>query len=205
MSPTFPLTEFECKIILTPVTANKIISAIFAGIGTGRIELDDIAQRAELHLFFKHNNIHRAYIFSKGSTEVWIKEKSNGRVIPSPQRNIPILMRSEKKLKPSSPIYNKLFLETLKWTYVGSFQKESIDISFWFSGYLFTVTIAEAHTGWSEFWQIEIEYDSNSPRIKSPSKKMVLSLFDEIIPVLLPKPTASFTTETKLQWLTSNH
>ena len=201
---SFLNTEFECKIIFNSAGLNEIIQFMITNIRNEKIEIDEIAQRKELHHFYGNRNVHRAFIFLVGSREVWIKEKSDGNVTYSPQYNIPVLIRREKKLRPTDLIYSKLFLETLKWNYVGSFQKESIDISLWFKKFLYTVTIAESDTGWSKFTQIEIEYDGHSPHVKRPNKKTVISLFDEIMSLLLTQSMMRFTMETKLQWLKSN-
>lgn len=168
---SYPDTEFECKVIFTSVELSKIIRFMSISILNNKIEIDEITQRQEFHHFYSDRNIHRAFIFSRGSREVWIKEKSDNNTTYSPQYSIPLLIRREKKLKPADSMYYKLFLETLKWNYIGSFRKESIDVSFWFKNFLYTVTIAESNTGWSKFTQIEIEYDGHSPQAKRPSKK----------------------------------
>ena len=201
---SYPYTEFECKVVFIPANLGEIIRFILTNIRNNKISIDEIAQRQEFHHFYSNRNIHRAFVFLRGSREVWIKEKSGGNATYSPQYNIPILIRREKKLKPADLIYSKLFLETLRWNYAGSFQKESIDISLWFKQFLYTITIAESNTSWSKFMQIEIEYDGHSLQAKHPSKKTVISLFDQIMPLLLPKSMMRFTTETKLQWLKSN-
>jgi hypothetical protein len=98
-----------------------------------------------------------------------------------------------------------MFIKTLKSEYIGSFQKNCVDISFWFKNFLFTMTIAQSNTGWSEFSQVEIEYDGYTFLSKSPNKKVISSLFDDIITLCLPKSMHNFTTETKLEWLESNN
>lgn len=202
-SISYPHKEFECKIKFTSHTLDKIIRSILASIKEKSIEIDEIVRRQEFHHFYGNKKTHRAFIFLQGSKEVWIKEKSKNRVVHTHKFNVPILVRKEEKLRPKDLIYSRYFLDTLKWNYVGSFNKKCIDISFWFNSFLYTITIAESHTGWRKLSQIEIEYDGHAIRTKKPSEKRVLSLFDEIIPIIIPKPARYFTTETKLEWLQS--
>ena len=76
-------------------------------------------------------------------------------------------------------------------------------MSFWFVNYLFTITIAESISSKSSFRQIEIEYDGHRHDTKTPIRKSLPSLFDQVIPILLPKSAMHFTTKTKQHWLKS--
>lgn len=200
---SYPQIEFECKMSSTSAEIIELYNSISKNVKNGIIEIDEVVSRKEFHHFCDDKKTHRALIFTLGSKEVWIKEKSDAKIVYSPQYKIPILVRREKKLEPKDSGYDKLFSKTLKSDYIGSFKKECTDISFWFKNFLFTITISESVAGKSIFSQVEIEYDGHHLNIKRPSKKILPSLFDEVICLLLPKLAMHFTVETKLHWLKS--
>lgn len=150
---------------------------------------------------YKRRTTSRTFIVVQGSTEVWIKEKVLRKLNPTLSK-IPILIRREKKLKPTDNNYPKLFLETLKWQYVGSFYKECIDVSLWFENLLFTITFMNAVVDKAILSLIELEYDGHSSNIKRPTVGKIMDAFDKISHDLLPQVTNKyFTSFTKLEWL----
>lgn len=201
---SYPEIEFECKIPTSPSNLAAITRLILEKIRDFKIVLDSVASRREFHHFYGDEKNMGAFIFLQGSREVWIKKKRGANIIYSPQHKIPILMRGERKLKPRDSLYNKLFKEILKLDYIGSFQKDCVDVSFWLENALFTVTVAQSVTNQSNFSQIEIEYDGHRINSNLPSKKNLLILFDEVISLLLPKSEMNFSTKTKLEWLKSH-
>lgn len=201
---SFPDIEFECKIPLKVNNLKIITKSILKNIKSSKFILDDVVLREEFHHFYGNSMNMGAFIFMLGSEEVWIKRKSDINTIRSPKHNIPILVRKEKKLKPKDLLYQKIFQETLKLDYIGSFKKSCVDISFWFNNFLFTVTVARANNNQSDFCQIEIEYDGHNIRCSAPSKKNLPVLFDEVVSLLLPKSEMSFSIKTKMQWLKSD-
>jgi hypothetical protein len=152
-----------------------------------KLTLDDIVLRKEYHHFYDEKRMHIAFIFALGSKEVWIKEKSDTNIVHTPRYKIPILIRKEKKIRPSDLGYDKLFLKTLKSDYIASFKKECIDISFWFENFLFTITVAESVTNKSSLSQIEIEYDGRCQNTECPSRKSLLTLFDKVSPYIITR------------------
>lgn len=195
--------EFECKTDFTFSKPDMVAKLILKRIKIGNIKIDNIDYRKEYHHFYSKKNcgVHRAFIFVNSSKEVWIKEKSSKKIIYTPKYKIPVLVRKERKLKPTDSIYEDIFLDTLTWKYEGSFKKECTDISFWYKNNCFTITFAEADNFISKFSQIELEHDGYSPIIKKPTKKLLLTLFDEVAHLIIPKTSTAFTTKTKLEWL----
>ncbi len=196
---SYPGIEFEAKIQATK--ESSAVKEILSNFKKNHIKIDEIIKRDEFHHFYKKGDIHRAFIFMRGSRDVWIKEKHQTKVLRTPILEAPILVRYEKKLKPKDRLYKKLFYETLYWHYEGSFQKECVDVSFWFENFLFTLTFANAIKNKIYFSQIEIEYDGHSKLARAPRKKTILKLFDDVISHIAPSQKPFLTTTTKLQWL----
>lgn len=65
----------------------------------------------------------------KRSTQKWIKIKDWLAHIITTKNSIPILFRPERKIRPDSKEYCKTMEEVMSWRCLGSFEKESIDIS----------------------------------------------------------------------------
>lgn len=192
---SYPAIEIEAKIDANSVICQKITH------GFRNYRIDEISQRKEFHHYYERRTTSRTFIFVQGSNEVWIKEKVFIKLNFTLSK-IPILIRREKKLKPTDHNYPKLFLETLKWHYVGSFYKECVDVSFWFENLLFTITFANATVGKAVLSQIELEYDGHSSNIKRPTMGKTRDAFDKVSHDLDSQITNKhFTTLTKLEWL----
>jgi len=70
---SYPDIEFETKIQVA--RGSLAISEILNNFKKNHIKIDEIIKRDEFHHFYKMGDIHRAFIFTRGSRDVWIKEK----------------------------------------------------------------------------------------------------------------------------------
>ena len=166
---SFPGIELELKIE-TGKVSSAMVHSFFTLLNKFADSLDSIEQRHEIHLYFQHRHINRTLILMQGSRDTWIKEKSPATIFTSGSTRVPILVRSEKKITPRDRRFTPLYYQTLRWPYLGSFEKNSTDISFWFKGYLFTTTFSNSDTGYAKMAQIELEYDGHRP-VKTPKRK----------------------------------
>ncbi len=112
------------------------------------------------------------------------------------------LLRQEKKIMPQHPQYFSLFAEMLLLPYVGSFQKECLDVSFWYNDLAFTLTLSLAHSPErDQLFQFELEFDGHRFNLPLPNLHQILTEFECVAGLVLPFEVQRFTTHQKLEWL----
>lgn len=191
--------ELETKINIEELDDVKIILCNINKFGFSKV-----THRTEWHHFFSDNLIaHNVLILIKNSNETWIKIKKDKKHIYTPYNNFPILSRHELKLKPNDINYRDEFQKTIVQNYIGSFQKECLDFSFYYKDLSFTVTLSLAETKDNSLYQIEFEFDGHKENNKPPSLSKILAVFDQMLIDICGDKTSRITTHTKLEWLLS--
>ncbi|MDB4977995.1 MAG: hypothetical protein JWM56_181 [Candidatus Peribacteria bacterium] len=169
------------------------------------MNISDTALRSEEHHFFAHNaDEHHALILVQGSSEVWIKSKRGQMPLLTPSDRIPVLLRQEKKLRPQSPEYFQAFHSVVNTPFIGSFQKDCLDVSFVHKDLVFTLTLSLAETkDGNQLFQFELELDGHLSETPMPNLQQILSEFERVARHILPVEAARFTTHQKIEWLLS--
>jgi hypothetical protein len=189
--------ELEVKINLDSLgQLEKILARIF------EVGVSKFTQRTEQHHFFSDDKIwHSVLILVRGSNEVWIKTKKDHRIIETPTYKYRLLSRHELKQTPRHETYVEDFGSTVKQQYIGSFDKECIDYSFYYDGLSFTATLSLADTVDDSLYQIEFEYDGHKEGHDSPDMKYILEVFEKMLNDVCGADVQHLTTHTKLEWL----
>lgn len=190
--------ELEAKVDISSVDeVERVIHAL------QNRDISEVVSRREWHHFFAYSlSEHHAFVLSQGSPEVWIKSKRGSTSLQTPLDNLPVLLRQERKITPQHPQYFSVFAEVLRTPYIGTFQKECLDVSFWFNDLSFTLTLSLAHTPEkNQFFQFELEFDGSRINSPIPNLHQVLSEFERVARLVLPVEIQRFTTHQKLEWL----
>lgn len=106
-------------------------------------------------------------------------------------------------MKPQDVNYQNEFQQTISQNYIGSFQKECIDFSFYYKDLSFTVTLSLADSKYGSLYQIEFEFDGHKENNEPPSFDKILTTFDQMLLDICQDKTSRITIHTKLDWLLS--
>jgi len=193
-----PNIELETKLNIVSSKDVEIILKNISELGFSKVE-----HRTERHHFFSNNHIkHSVLILVKNSNEIWVKTKKDRQEINTPNKNIPILMRHEIKIRPQDKTYQKEFEKTISQKYVGSFKKECIDFSFWFENTSFTTTLSLADSKTDSLYQIEFEFDGPKENTRVLNFSEIIQTFEQMLIKIVPSSKiTSLNTHTKLEWL----
>lgn len=97
--------ELETKINIEKLNDAKMVLNHIKTLGFSKV-----THRTGWHHFFSNNLIvHNVLILLKDSNEVWIKIKKDRQEVFTPNKNYPILLRHEKKMKPQDVNYQDEF------------------------------------------------------------------------------------------------
>jgi hypothetical protein len=191
--------ELEVKINLTDL---KKLDNILANILLNGVS--KYTHRSERHHFFSDNNIgYGALILVEGSNEVWVKIKKDRNEIKTPTHGYTLLSRHEIKHGPQHDTYPEDFEDTIKQQYTGSFNKECIDLSFYYEDLSFTATLSLASAEEGVLNQIEFEYDGHKTGDSPPSLSTILEIFERMLITMCGDGVSQLNTHTKLDWLLS--
>jgi len=189
--------ELETKVNIDKLDNVELILNNISELGFSKV-----SHRTEWHHFFSNDFIaHNVLILIQGSNEIWIKIKKDKHQIKSPHNNFPILLRHEKKMKPQDNNYRDEFQRTVCQNYIGSFQKECLDFSFWYKDASFTATLSLADSKQRSLHQIEFEFDGHKKNTEPPNFNTILNLFEQMLSNVCPSKINKFNTYTKLEWL----
>lgn len=191
--------ELETKVNIDKLHDVEAILNNVSVLGFSKVD-----HRTEWHHFFSNNLIaHNVLILVKDSNDIWIKIKKDKQQIKTPHNNFPILLRHEKKIKPQDTNYRDEFQQTICQNYIGSFQKECLDFSFWYRDVSFTTTLSLADSRQGSLCQIEFEFDGHKENTEPPNFDAILTLFEQMLFTVCPFKINELTTYTKLEWLLS--
>jgi hypothetical protein len=194
---TWPGEEIECKVDMSHAHEKSRLVLVQSVFQIPEVLVSRQPRRSERHHAYTSGDVRTILTCAK---EVWVKRKRNTRIISTP-KGTPFLQREEVLTDPSKSDYQQLLVDTLNMTYVGSFQKEMVDIWIWYRDFHFTMTLADAMSKNGTLTQIEFEYDGHHPNGQSPSLEEVLTRFDELVAGVPSLSPSSFTTQTKFDWL----
>lgn len=191
--------ELETKINIEELDDVKIVLNNIKNLG-----FYEATHRTEWHHFFSNDLVaHNVLILIKDSNEIWIKVKKDKQQVNTPHRNFPILSRHEKKIKPQDFNYRDEFQQTINQKYIGSFNKESLDFSFYYKDLAFTTTLSLADSEDSSLHQIEFEFDGHKESNQPPNFDTILVTFEQMLLDICQTKVNRLTTHTKLEWLLS--
>ncbi len=189
--------ELETKINLEKLNDVETILRNIKVFGFSKV-----THRTEWHHFFSNDLVaHNVLILIKDSNEIWIKIKNDKQIVKTAHSSFPILLRHEKKIKPQDINYRDEFQRTITQNYIGSFQKECLDFSFYYKDLSFTTTLSLADSEHSSLYQIEFEFDGHKENIEPPSFGTILAIFDQMLLDVCQDKTYKLTTYTKIEWL----
>lgn len=197
--PTFEELELETKINIEKLEDVETILCAIKAIG-----FSNIVCRTEWHHFFSDDLIaHNVLILVNDSNEIWVKIKSDKKIVYTSNGNFPLLLRHEKKVKPQDSGYRDKIQQTVTKKYIASFKKECLDFSFYYKGLSFTATLSLAETEQSRFYQIEFEFDGHKKSDSPPKFDEILDVFDQMLSDICKGKTDRINTRAKLDWLSS--
>lgn len=214
---TFPVTELECKIDATELPND---ASFIENLTKRPIKVVSKVARLETHNLYRNETDMSRYktgvlidgyfeITSwnsfKKSKQTWIKIKDDLTYITTDKFSIPVLIRSERKVPPSSRIYASTMREVKSWSYKGEFKKKCVDVSVLLGSCYFTLTFANAYFCDRHLSQLEIEYDGHMRGTRALTLSKILEHFDMLYSTIFnearPKPTVL----TKAQWIGAMH
>jgi len=191
--------ELETKVNIDSLNDVEIVLSHIKSFGFSKV-----SHRKEWHHFFSDDLVaHGVLILVENSDEIWVKIKKDKKVIYTPCKNFALLSRHEKKLKPQDEGYRDEFQKVVSQNYIGSFQKECLDFSFYYKNLSFTATLSLVDSKESNLYQIEFEFDGHKENDNPPSHTMILNIFEEMLTEICGAYVIRLTTHTKLEWLLS--
>ena len=196
----------ECKFNLRYLSIDSLAKVL-----NKNTLIDQVFTKNETHIYYKKDqevcalvrNLH--YVNENGEIKVsnkpTIKLKSGEIILNSPEFDIPILFRFKRKFWPDNKYYKTLLMSLPEWSYLGTFNKTGVDITFWFEDYHFILTFANSSYKNSTISQAEFEVDGYSDIHNEPNITTLLELFDKLFN-LLPKSFVNKSMKlTKSEWL----
>lgn len=198
--------EAECK-----VDAKSIDVELLAACINDRTRIDGVVVRDETHKFYKNGPDTCAVISNfeqideNGNVvknDIPVIKLKNGRIlVKSPNLDLPVLFRIERKFAKGEEFYDTIMDSLATWEYLGTLQKEAADVAFWLDDYHFTMTAANGYCGTNVLSQLEIEFDGYAKNKKEPSITQILKGFDDVFNILPVGYLSYLTTTTKAEWL----